>query len=95
MDKPKSSAPHNSHANAELSIGARSAGSAILRPARALRRDFPWRRTLGGVGIRRTKGRLTALGGLERWGSAGSFLSGSAVGVGRLWEGGKTKKVFR
>ena len=52
-------------------------------PARALKREFPWRSTKGGVGIRRTKRpRLpvpqAALEGLEPSGSVGSMLSKAA-----------------
>ena len=54
-EEPKSSGPHDGHVNAELSKGTCSAESATLRPARALKSEFPWRPTKGGVGIRRTK----------------------------------------
>ena len=61
----------------ELSKGTLSAESAILRPARALKREFPWRPTKGGVGIRRTKRIASAC--LQRCsatlGSVGSILS--------------------
>ena len=81
----KSSGPHNSHANAELSTGHahdRLSPPLILRPARALKSEFPWRPTncKGGVGIRRTKGDASAC--LQGWcsaalGSVGSTLSNS------------------
>ena len=46
-EEPKSASPHTSHANAELSTGTCSAESAILRPVRALKSEFPWRPTQG------------------------------------------------
>ena len=41
--EPKSSGPHDSHANAELSKGTSSTESTILRPARALKSELPLR----------------------------------------------------
>ena len=53
-DEPKSPTPQNSHENAELSIYGhmidRPSPPFDLRPAGALKREFPWHPTKGGVG---------------------------------------------
>ena len=78
-EEPESSAPHNSHANAELSTGTRSAESAIPRPARAPKREFPELASYQGRGRypahEKDRVDLPALEGLEPSGSAGSILS--------------------
>ena len=64
-NKPESPVPRNSHKNARLSTGTQAAESAVLRPARTLKRGFPWRPTKGGVSIRSTKRTVSACPSLQ------------------------------